>query len=76
MAKKNLELKNKIVEAYSDHVLEHEKEPKSVFNFCKNNKIILYKLFRHLKYCNFKECRLCQISKVIISIRACCIKVI
>ena len=47
MAKKNLELKNKIVEAYSDHVLEHEKEPKSVFNFCKNNGIEESDFYKH-----------------------------
>ena len=40
MAKKNLDLKNKIFEAYSNHVLEHEKEPKSVFMFCKKSEII------------------------------------
>lgn len=51
-------------------------DPRCKFNFCKNNKIILYKLFRHLRYCNLKECRLCQISKVIISIRASRIKII
>jgi AcrR family transcriptional regulator len=47
MAKKNLESKNKIVEAYSDHVLEHEKEPKSVFNFCKNNGIEESDFYKH-----------------------------
>jgi len=35
MSKKNLDLREKIFEAYSDHVLGHEQEPKSVFKFCK-----------------------------------------
>lgn len=47
MAKKNLDLKNKIFEAYSNHVLEHEKEPKSVFMFCKKSEIIESDFYQH-----------------------------
>ncbi len=47
MAKKNLDLKNKIFEAYSDQVLEYEKEPKSVFLFCKKNEIIESDFYQH-----------------------------
>ena len=35
MPKKKLLIKDKIFETYSDQVLEYEKEPKSVFMFCK-----------------------------------------
>ena len=34
-----MDLKQKIYDAYSTQVLEHEKEPKSVYLFCKKNKI-------------------------------------
>ena len=34
-----MDLKQKIYDAYSTEVLEHEKEPKSVYLFCKKNKI-------------------------------------
>lgn len=42
MATKNTATKNtedKIIGLYMDYVLEHEKEPKSVFKFCKENKV-------------------------------------
>ena len=47
MEKKNLDLNNKIFEAYSNHVLEHEKEPKSVFMFCKKSEIIESDFYQH-----------------------------
>ena len=47
-----MDLKQKIYDAYSTQVLEHEKEPKSVYLFCKNNKIEetdFYKSFASLE---------------------------
>ncbi|MDB4064073.1 TetR family transcriptional regulator C-terminal domain-containing protein [Flavobacteriaceae bacterium] len=45
-------MKQKIYDAYSTQVLEHEKEPKSVYLFCKKNKIEetdFYKSFASLE---------------------------
>ena len=47
-----MDLKQKIYDAYSTQVLEHEKEPKSVYLFCKKNKIKetdFYKSFASLE---------------------------
>ena len=47
-----MDLKQKIYDAYSTQVLEHEKEPKSVYLFCKKNKIEetdFYKSFASLE---------------------------
>jgi len=47
-----MDLKQKIYDAYSTQVLEHEKEPKSVYLFCKINKIEetdFYKSFASLE---------------------------
>lgn len=47
-----MDLKQKIYDAYSTEVLEHEKEPKSVYLFCKKNKIEetdFYKSFASLE---------------------------
>ena len=47
-----MDLKQKIYDAYSTGVLEHEKEPKSVYLFCKKNKIEetdFYKSFASLE---------------------------
>jgi len=47
-----MDLKQKIYDAYSTQVLEHEKEPKSVYLFCKKNKIEetdFYKYFASLE---------------------------
>lgn len=35
------------------------------FNFCKNNKMILTKLFSHLEFCKTKECKICHFIKTI-----------
>ena len=53
MLKNNLDLKEKIFESYSDHVLEHETEPKSVFKFCKKSGIeesVFYQHFSSLDH--------------------------
>ena len=39
MKKKSDNLRQKVFESYSTSVLEHEKEPKSVYLFCKELKI-------------------------------------
>ena len=56
-----MDLKQKIYDAYSTYVLEHEKEPKSVYLFCKNNKIeetVFYKSFASLE--DIKESIFCK----------------
>ncbi|MDC1216640.1 TetR family transcriptional regulator C-terminal domain-containing protein [Flavobacteriaceae bacterium] len=53
MPKKKLLIKDKIFETYSDQVLEYEKEPKSVFMFCKKigiDESDFYKNFSSLEH--------------------------
>ena len=72
MKKKSDNLRQKVFESYSTSVLEHEKEPKSVYLFCKELKIEeadFYKHFsslEHVKtqiFCEFFDNTFALISK-------------
>ncbi len=47
MGKKSDNLRQKVFESYSTSVLEHEKEPKSVYLFCKELKIEEADFYKH-----------------------------